>query len=166
MANWYILCTLLRHEKKVAEKLTDLGFEVFLPSRKVRKKWSDRMKIVEELVMTRVVFVHCEESERKQTFVDSGSFYMMDRANNKVAIVPDKQIEDFRAIISQSAFSFEFIERQLKPGLKVTINNTVFNNVEAEVVSIEGKERVFVRVNMLGCAVIDVQKADLSAANS
>ncbi|MCQ2093738.1 MAG: UpxY family transcription antiterminator [Bacteroidaceae bacterium] len=162
MANWYILCTLMHHEKKVAEKLQNAGFEVYLPAHKVRRKWSDRIKVIDELVITRVVFVRCEDRERKDTFVDSGCFYMMDRASRKVAVVPDRQLDAFRQVVCQTEFKVEFFDRQLKPGMKVRINNSIFDDIDAEVSVVEGKERVFVRIDMLGCAVVEVAKDDLT----
>lgn len=162
MASWYILCTLMHHEKKVAEKLQNAGFEVYLPTHKVRRRWSDRIKVIDELVITRVVFVRCEDAERRNTFVDSGCFYMMDRANRKVAVVPDKQLDAFRKVVGQSDYNVMFFDRQLKPGMKVMINNSLFEDVEAEISVVEGKERVFVRIDMLGCAVVEISKDDLT----
>lgn len=163
--NWYILCTKLFHEKKVAEKLTNKGFEVYLPTQRIKKRWSDRIKVVDQLVISRIVFVHCNEEERNNTFVETGCYYMMDRSTQKVAIIPDKQLESFRALISQKELPVEFTDRQLKPGTKVRINNNLFDDIEAEITITEGKERVFVRLNSLGCAIVEVSQSDLTLIN-
>lgn len=159
--NWYILCTRLYHEKKVAEKLSSLGFEVYLPAQRVRKKWSDRIKTVDQIVITRTVFVHCEDADRKKTFVDQNLFYMMDRTTGKVAIVPDNQLNTFRALLSQTDIPVDFIDHQLQPGEKVRISNDIFDAVDAEVTMVEGKEKVFVRIDLLGCAILEVSTDDL-----
>lgn len=158
---WYILCTRLYHEKKVAEKLTSLGFDVYLPTQRVRKKWSDRIKTVDQIVITRTVFVHCEDEDRKQTFVEPGLFYMMDRTTHKVAEVPDRQMNAFRSLLSQTEVQVDFIDHQLQPGEKVRISNDIFDDIEAEVTMVEGKEKVFVRIDLLGCAVLEVSTDDL-----
>lgn len=160
--NWYILCTKLYHEKKVAEKLINKGFEVYLPTQRIKKRWSDRIKIVDQIVINRIVFVHCNEDERNDTFVETGCFYMMDCATNKVAIIPDKQLESFRALISQNDLPIEFTERQFKSGTKVKINNSIFDDIEAEVIISGGKEKVFVRLNSLGCAIVEIAQDELT----
>jgi len=48
MSSWYALYTRPCHEKQVLEDLTKRGIEAFLPTYKVRRRWSDRYKVVEE----------------------------------------------------------------------------------------------------------------------
>jgi len=45
---WYALYTRARHEKFVESELLKKGIEAFTPKIKLRKKWSDRFKYVEE----------------------------------------------------------------------------------------------------------------------
>ena len=44
---WYAVRTKPRHEKATARALDALGHEQFLPLRRTRKKWSDRMQTTE-----------------------------------------------------------------------------------------------------------------------
>ena len=46
---WYALYVKPRSEKKVATRLTNLGFEVCVPTQQVMRQWSDRKKKVEIL---------------------------------------------------------------------------------------------------------------------
>jgi transcription antitermination factor NusG len=59
--SWYVLYTSPRAEKRVAARLRNDGVEVFLPIHKKRRKWSDRMKIVEVPLFNSYVFVRCSE---------------------------------------------------------------------------------------------------------
>jgi len=59
--SWYVLYTSPRAEKRVAARLRNDGIEVFLPIHKKRRKWSDRMKIVEVPLFNSYVFVRCSE---------------------------------------------------------------------------------------------------------
>ncbi|HEV3249719.1 MAG TPA: transcription termination/antitermination NusG family protein, partial [Puia sp.] len=45
---WWVVYTKPRWEKKVNQFLTEKGMESYCPLNKVRKKWSDRVKTVEE----------------------------------------------------------------------------------------------------------------------
>jgi transcription antitermination factor NusG len=56
-ANWYVLYTKPRWEKKVDERLRDRGFESYCPINKVERRWSDRRKIVHEPLFKSYVFV-------------------------------------------------------------------------------------------------------------
>ena len=58
---WYVLYTAARAEKQVAARLESEGVEVFLPLHKTKRKWSDRMKVVEMPLFKSYVFVQCPE---------------------------------------------------------------------------------------------------------
>ena len=45
--NWHVLYTKPRHEKKVAERLSEAGYTTYCPLYKVSRQWSDRTKVVE-----------------------------------------------------------------------------------------------------------------------
>ncbi|HEV7622062.1 MAG TPA: transcription termination/antitermination NusG family protein, partial [Flavisolibacter sp.] len=45
---WYAIYTRPRWEKKVNGLLIQKGIESYCPLNKVRRKWSDRIKLVEE----------------------------------------------------------------------------------------------------------------------
>jgi len=49
MQNWYALYTKSRHEKHINEELDKRNIESFLPLRKIKRRWSDRVKTIEEL---------------------------------------------------------------------------------------------------------------------
>ena len=58
---WYVLYTAARAEKQVAQRVQGEGVETFLPLHKRKKRWSDRVKVVEEPLFRSYVFVKCEE---------------------------------------------------------------------------------------------------------
>lgn len=58
---WYVLYTAARAEKQVAARLESEGVEVFLPLHKTKRRWSDRMKVVEMPLFKSYVFVQCPE---------------------------------------------------------------------------------------------------------
>lgn len=57
---WYALYVRSRAEKKVYEQLTKMGYEAYLPLIVTMKKWSDRMKRVEEPLFKSYLFVRAD----------------------------------------------------------------------------------------------------------
>lgn len=89
--NWYVLYTAPRAEKMVEKRLRGEGVEVFLPLYKSKRKWSDRIKVVEMPLFTSYIFVHCNEVKLRTLT----SFYGVVRVvfyNGRPAIVRDEEI--------------------------------------------------------------------------
>ena len=59
--NWYVIYTKPRWEKKVYSLLIDKDIEAYCPLNRVRRKWSDRIKWVEEPLFKSYVFVKVTE---------------------------------------------------------------------------------------------------------
>ena len=62
---WHVLYTKPRNEKKVAERLSSAGYSVYCPLQKVRRQWSDRLKVVEEPLFKGYLFIKIEEKKRE-----------------------------------------------------------------------------------------------------
>ena len=60
---WISIYTKSRHEKVVAKKLVENGFEVYLPMLREKRKWSDRKKWVEFPLFKSYMFVKTEIKE-------------------------------------------------------------------------------------------------------
>ncbi len=59
-AQWYLLYTNPRAEKKVENELLKKGYQVFLPTHRTLKNWSDRKKWVEEPLFKSYIFIYTE----------------------------------------------------------------------------------------------------------
>lgn len=68
---WYALYTRSRSEKKAARNLSDKGIEVYCPIQRVRRRWHDRFKVIEEPVFHSYVFVRIRPDERVAVLSDS-----------------------------------------------------------------------------------------------
>lgn len=162
--HWYVQYTRMFHEKKVAEYLTAKGIECWLPTQKVKKKWSDRVKIADVLVITKTVFVHCTDAQRKKdTFAPASLAYMIDRTSHEPAIIPDNQMETFQRLLAQSDVPVEFTEDLLQPGTEVEVMAGAFAGMNAELLQIKNKDRVIIRIDCLGTAVLEIPLEHLKA---
>jgi transcription antitermination factor NusG len=70
--HWYALYTKPRWEKKVHELMLRRGMESYCPLNKVRKKWSDRYKMVEEPLFKSYVFVRITDDEKSNVRLVDG----------------------------------------------------------------------------------------------
>lgn len=70
--DWQVLYVKSRAEKKVAERLSLKGFEVFCPMQTVVKQWSDRKKKVSEPYFRSYVFVRFEKRMRLEVLQTPG----------------------------------------------------------------------------------------------
>ena len=61
---WFVAYVRSCQERRVADLLAAQGFEAYVPIQKERHKWSDRFKIVDRLVLPRMVFIHTTKALR------------------------------------------------------------------------------------------------------
>lgn len=105
---WYAVYTKPRWEKKVHGLLQEKGLVSYCPLNKVRKKWSDRIKLVEEPLFKSYVFVQVKEEEQQQVRMVNGVLNFV-YWNGKPAIVKEAEIETIRKFLN------EYEDVQVKP---------------------------------------------------
>ncbi len=128
---WYAIYTKPRWEKKVHGLLTDQGLESYCPLNRVKKKWSDRMKWVDEPLFKSYVFVRVFPEEQTKVRMVPGVInyiYWL----GKPAVIKDHEIEDIRRFLNEHTdVKVESIE--LKPEDKVIIRTGLLMDREATI---------------------------------
>lgn len=168
---WFVANTRSCQEKKVFEALSTLGLESYLPLQTVRRKWSDRVKILRQPVLPRIVFVHCPEPRRRtlSSEIYGITGFMMDRGRQSVAPlrVPDIQIESFRKFIDglDGVSEVSFVSSPIQIGEKVRIINGPLQGFVCECVELHGRHHIAVRLGILGAAVAQVDIKDIIKMN-
>src|SRR5438309_11084730 len=100
MSHWYSVYTRPRHEKHVLQELNEKHIEAFLPTYKVRRRWSDRYKIVEEPLFKNYIFVNVENAHRYyETLLPYGAVSFV-RFEDKPAEIPQDEIEAVRRLVT------------------------------------------------------------------
>ena len=156
---WYALYTKPRWEKKVYRLLSERGKEAYCPLNKVKKKWSDRVKLVEEPLFKSYVFVHIEEGEKTDVRQVDGVLNFV-YWNGKPAVVRDKEINDIRRFMNEYT-DVEACAIDIKPDTRVLIRSGVMMDKEATVQRVLGN-RVEVLIESLGYKLVAyVQKTNL-----
>jgi transcription antitermination factor NusG len=151
--NWYAVYTKPRWEKKVYSSLDERGIQAYCPLNKVRKKWSDRMKWVEEPLFKSYVFVRLTADEMTDVRMVNGIVNFVYWLGSP-AIVKDKEIEAIRKFLDEyDDVHLEPLE--LKKDTKITIRKGAFMDKEAKVVQVLNN-KVQVVIESLGYALVAV----------
>lgn len=145
---WYVLYTKPRHEKKTAQRLEDLGVEVYCPVREVVKQWSDRKKKVQEAVFKSYVFIKLQEYDKEQTTIleTSGAVRFLWWLK-KPAIVREEEIEAIKNFLND--YRGAVISVSMKEGEDVTISEGPLREQKGKIVKIRGNKAIL-QVRSLG----------------
>ena len=154
---WYVAQVRMHHEKKVAERLGKIGIETFIPVQQEIHQWSDRRKKVEAVLLPMMVFVHADPKERMEVLSFSTvSRYMVMRGESTPAVIPDEQMARFRFMLDYSEDIICMNSTPLARGEKVRVIKGPLTGLIGELVTLDGKSKIAVRLNMLGCACVDM----------
>lgn len=134
---WYAVYTRPRWEKKVANLLTQKGIECYCPLNRVRKKWSDRMKLVEEPLFKSYVFVRVAEEGRTPVRMTEGVVNFV-YWNGKPGVVKDREVQAIRRFLDEHE-GVEAIKVELQPDQKVVVTAGLFMDQEGKVIEIKNK---------------------------
>lgn len=154
---WYVAMVRMHHEKKVAERLDKLGIENFVPVQQEIHQWSDRRKKVEAVLLPMMVFVHADPKERMEVLgLSTVSRYMVMRGESTPAVIPDEQMARFRFMLDYSEEAISMNSVPLARGEKVRVIKGPLAGLVGELVTVDGKSQIAVRLNVLGCACVDM----------
>ena len=154
---WYVAMVRMHHEKKVAERLDKMGIENFVPVQQEIHQWSDRRKKVEAVLLPMMVFVHVDQKERMEVLSFSTvSRYMVMRGESTPAVIPDEQMARFRFMLDYSEEAVCMNSSPLARGEKVRVIKGPLTGLVGELVNVDGKTKIAVRPNLLGCACVDM----------
>lgn len=136
-ARWYAVYTRPRWEKKVAHLLQQGGIESYCPLNKVRRKWSDRIKLVEEPLFKSYVFVKVDENDRTGVRMTDGviNFVYWD---GKPAVVKEKEIEAIKLFLEEHE-NVSLVKMDLKPNDRVRILSGPMMDKEGKVLEVKHK---------------------------
>ncbi|WP_302614661.1 UpxY family transcription antiterminator [uncultured Alistipes sp.] len=154
---WYVALVRMHHEKKVAERLSRMGIDTFVPVQEEIHQWSDRRKKVEAVLLPMMVFVHATPRERMEVLTLSAvSRYMVMRGESTPAVIPDEQMARFRFMLDYSDEAVCMNSSPLAHGEQVRVIKGPLSGLTGELVMVGGRSKIAVRLNMLGCACVDM----------
>jgi|SRR5579872_666693 len=144
--NWFALQIRTRWEGATAELLRAKGLETLLPTFTTKRKWSDRLKVVESPLFPGYVFCRFDVHNRLPVLITPGVISVVGRGKTPVA-VDDAEIHAIQAAV-QSGIRVEpwpYVEI----GERVRIKDEVLNGMEGILTSFKGSCRVVISVTLL-----------------
>ena len=161
---WLAIYTRPRWEKKVNLLLTEKGLESYCPLNKVRRKWSDRVKVVEEPLFKSYVFVKVSDEDRSAVRMTPGAINFV-YWEGKPAVIRDKEIVAIKRFLNE----YENVEVQpidLKVDERVRVTNGTLMDHEGKILDIRHKT-VKVAIDSLGYILIAyIDRTKLTSAQS
>lgn len=156
--NWYVAVVNNNSEKKVAQKLSLLGYEVYVPIRVEEREVRGRLRNVERVLIPAMVFVYCTEEVRKDIvkapFVKRFRVDMVKKktqGGHSLMIIPDNQMKSFRqALDYMSKEKAIFEESPLVLGDEVEVVKGGLKGMQGNIINLpDGKKQVVVSLGSL-----------------
>jgi transcription antitermination factor NusG len=159
-SRWFALYTTCRHEKRVAQHLSQREIEFYLPLYRSQRKWRDGSKVTLELpLFPCYLFVHIQRSARVQVLNIPGALAVVGGTGGEPAPLPDAAIDALRSGLQQ---------RRIEPhplltvGQRARIRAGAFAGMEGVVVRRKGGFRVVLTLEQISqCIAVEVNEGDL-----
>jgi transcription antitermination factor NusG len=161
---WVALVVRPRAERKVQTGLANSGLETFVPWHGVRRRWSDRVKILEQNLLPGYVFCRSTFSERLLVLNQPGVQWVVS-FDRSPALIPDAEISSLRrAVESQLPLGpWPF----LKVGQRVRIEKGALAGFEGTLARDSAAWRVVMNVNALQRSIaVQVDRDMISVVSS
>lgn len=148
---WYALYTKPRWEKKVNRLLNEKGIESYCPLNTVRRKWSDRYKLVEEPLFKSYVFVKIIQDDQSAVRLTPGVINFV-YWQGKPAIIKDSEVDAIKKYLNE--YNFVYVEPiPMEIGQQVIIQSGIFMNQVGDIADIRHK-KIIVRLVTLGVNLV------------
>ena len=151
---WYAVYTKSRMEKKVSLRLAEVGIESYCPVTKRKKQWSDRKKIVEEVLFRSYVFVNIDLVTQgaavRKTFGVVNFVYWL----HKPAVVQDAEILAIQQFLSDHMEVSVIGDTAVTVGDFITIDTGPLKGQTAEVMGLKNRNEVRLRIDSLGFELV------------
>lgn len=157
-APWYALRVRSNFERKAADALALRGLESFLPSYKVRRNWSDRVKWVDQPLFPGYIFARFQHPRDWLLVMQSPGIVQIVGQGTEPAIVDKAEIEALRTLVNSSVPLFP--RAFLKVGQKVRIEHGPLAATEGIVEKFQKGYRLVVSITLLQRSVAAEIDAD------
>lgn len=149
MLHWKALYVASRTEKKVNERLNELGIESYVPLKKEHRQWSDRKKLVQLPLIGGYVFVRIADQQREKVFQVKGILQYV-RYNGGDAIIRDEEIAALRSVEQKGYYAEMKSEQHLAEGDLVLIQQGPFKGLKGIVEKKKSGQAYTISINAIG----------------
>jgi transcription antitermination factor NusG len=144
--NWFALRVKPRTERVVADALAGKGYEQFLPLHKERKRWSDRVKVVETPLFAGYVFCRFDVQHRLPILTTPGVMHVVGIGKTPYPIDED-EVASLRVVVD-SGLQVESWP-YLHVGQRIQIVSGPLTGSSGILQSVKSRDRLVVSISLL-----------------
>lgn len=152
--SWYAVYTKPRWEKKVHQLLIEKGVNSYCPLNRVNRKWSDRVKVVEEPLFKSYVFVELLPKEMPEVRMTSGVVNFV-YWQGKPAVIRHEEIEIIQRFLKEYNQVLA-IPLKWKPRQRVRIGRGLLMNREGQIIKVLNSKRVEVALESIDYKLVAI----------
>lgn len=158
--SWYALQVRSRKEGYVASQMEGQGFECLLPTYKSVRRWSDRVKEVEQPLFPGYLFCRFDFQSRRPVITTPGVLQIVGYGRTAIS-VSDEEIQLLQLAVSSGMPKQPW--PYLEVGQRVRVNYGTLSGLEGILVNVKGNHRVILSVTLLQRSVaMEVETSWLS----
>ncbi len=168
---WFIAVVKNRTEKMVAEKLSKLEVENYLPIQEEIHLWANGKRAkVERVLIPSKIFIHCTEQRRREIVTFPYIFRFMTNISEErtrggfrpLAVVPDEEIKRLKFMLGVPDVEVTFSENFVK-GTMVKVIRGPFKGLCGEILQDADSDtgRLYINIDFLGSASVVIDPADI-----
>lgn len=155
---WYAIYTKSRYEKKVVDRINEMGIEAWLPLMRTLRQWSDRKKWVDVPLFNSYIFVRSDIHGVRKALQAEGAVYVVS-FTGKPTPIPDEQIEWLKLLLNSSE-KFEISFDDFTFGDRVLVEQGVMKGMKGKFVNYKGRNRVLLQIEAINQnLLIDINPA-------
>lgn len=161
--NWIAICSRPNCEKKLAQELSKLGIETYVPIQTKLRQWSDRKKKVDVVIIPMIVFAHITEADISTIRTRPHVIKILTYPGQKnVANIPDAQVERLKLLLKNADSDVEFVPNIYAKGEPVEVVRGNLMGLAGQVErASDGKANLIIIIEMLGGAIVSISSSDL-----
>jgi transcription antitermination factor NusG len=144
--SWFALQVRARREPVVAAQLFEQGYECFLPLYKSVRRWSDRLKELEQPLFPGYLFSRFDFLNCRSLLMTPGVQQVLGNGRSPIP-VEERELESIRQALSSGLPNQPW--PYLQVGERVRVNYGGLNNLEGFLINFKGTHRVVLSVTLL-----------------
>ena len=147
---WFAVRVKSNYEKPVSAMLRGKGFEEFVPTYRSRRRWSDRVKLIDLPLFPGYLFCRLDLDRRLPLLTTPGFLYLVGKGKTPEP-VDEREILAIQSVIRSGIPALPW--PAVTVGQKVRLERGPLRGVEGVVAKIADQHRIFVNVTLLQRAV-------------
>lgn len=155
---WYAVRVTYSREIIVKSYLEGIGVESYVPMHFIERTYGERKRKVWEPLVHNLLFVRTSAGLLKQIKSETTLpiRYIMDRGTKAPAVIPDRQMQDFMAVVATQNEHVEIVAPQdvdLASGDAVRVTGGIFAGIEGRYIRHKGHSKVAVAIKGIATAL-------------